>query len=156
MFRDPSAPGEGVRGGDEAVTASAPAERIRADADTVRRRVLVLVEDEPDMRAVIRAMLSIDRRLEIMGEAASAAEALELARSVEPGLIILDHAIDGTITGLQAAPLLKEVAPNAKILLFTAYDMKQEAEGEPAVDAYLRKDSIADLLPTVQELLDLN
>jgi DNA-binding NarL/FixJ family response regulator len=145
-----------LRGSGEAVPASTPTELTRPDSGTERRKVLVLVEDEPDMRAVIRAMLSIDRRLEIIGEASSAPQAIELARSVEPGLIILDHWIDGEITGLQAAPLLKEAAPNAKILLFTAYDMKQAAEGEPAIDAYLRKDSIADLLPTVQGLLDLN
>jgi len=118
-------------------------------------KVLVVVEDEPDMRMVIGLMLRRDSRLEVVGEAASAAEALAIVSDVDPGLIVLDHGIEGDIMGLQAAPLLKQRAPHAKILLFTAYDMRAEADAEPAVDAFLRKDRITELLPTVQGLLDL-
>ena len=119
-------------------------------------KVLVIVEDEPDMRMLISMMLMRDPRLELTGEAASAEEALEVLDSVEPGLIVLDHGIEGDVMGLQAAPLLKAKAPAAKILLFTAFDMRREAEEEPAVDGYLRKDRITELLPTVQRLLDLD
>jgi DNA-binding NarL/FixJ family response regulator len=121
-----------------------------------RVKVFVVVEDEPDMRALIALMLARDPRLELMGEAASAAEALELLDSLEPGLIILDHGIEGDIMGLDAAPLLKAKAPQAKILLFTAFDMRHEASIEPAVDEFLRKDRIGDLLPTVQRMLGLS
>jgi DNA-binding NarL/FixJ family response regulator len=118
-------------------------------------RVLVVVDDDPDVRAVVRAIMAADPRLEVMGEASSADEAVELARSLEPRVIILDHYIDGDVMGLEAAPRLKEVAPRAKILLFTAYDMAAQAKAEPAVDGYLRKDSISELLPTVLEMLAL-
>lgn len=128
----------------------------KADSRLETKNVLVIVEDEPDMRTVIKAMLSADPRINIVGEASTATEAIELARSMEPGLIILDHSIEGDITGLEAAPMLKEVASEAKILLFTAYDLRTAAHDEPAIDAYLRKDSIANLLPTVQSLLDLS
>jgi DNA-binding NarL/FixJ family response regulator len=121
-----------------------------------RVKVFVVVEDEPDMRALIALMLARDPRLELMGEAASAAEALDLLDSLEPGLIILDHGIEGDIMGLDAAPLLKAKAPQAKILLFTAFDMRHEASIEPAVDEFLRKDRIGDLLPTVQRMLGLS
>ena len=59
------------------------------------------------------------------------------------------------MTGLVAAPLLKQAAPTTKILLFTAYDLAGEARAEPAVDAYLRKDHIHLLLATVKRLLGL-
>lgn len=118
-------------------------------------KVLVVVEDEPDMRMLISMMLGRDPRLEVMGEAASAEEALVVLDSVEPGLIVLDHGIEGDVMGLQAAPLLKQKAPRSKILLFTAFDMRREAEEEPAVDGYLRKDRITELLPTVLRLLEL-
>jgi DNA-binding NarL/FixJ family response regulator len=113
------------------------------------------VEDETDMRNLVRALLARDPRLEVMGEASSAAEAVELARSVEPGLIILDHLIDGPVTGLEAAPDLKAVAPNVKILLFSAFDLGREARREPAIDAFLRKDEPMKLLPLAQRLLGL-
>jgi two-component system, NarL family, nitrate/nitrite response regulator NarL len=121
-----------------------------------RIKVFVVVEDEPDMRMLISMMLSKDERLELLGEAASAEEALTMLESLEPGLIVLDHGIEGDIMGLEAAPLLKAKAPNAKILLFTAFDMRREADAEPAIDGYLRKDRIDQLLSTVLRLLDLD
>lgn len=121
-----------------------------------RIKVFVVVEDEPDMRMLISMMLAKDDRLELLGEAASAEEALAMLESLEPGLIVLDHGIEGDIMGLEAAPLLKAKAPNAKILLFTAFDMSREAAAEPAVDGFLRKDRIDQLLPTVVRLLDLD
>jgi DNA-binding NarL/FixJ family response regulator len=121
-----------------------------------RLKVFVVVEDEPDMRSLIALMLGRDPRLELVGEAASAAEALAVLDTVEPGLIILDHGIEGDVMGLDAAPLLKAKAPNAKILLFTAFDMRREATDEPAVDEFLRKDRIGDLLATVQRMLGIS
>src|SRR5688500_2387217 len=121
-----------------------------------RLKVFVVVEDEPDMRALIGLTLRRDPRLEVVGEAASAEEALAILDTCEPGLIILDHGIEGDLMGLQAAPLLKAKAPQAKILLFTAFDMRREASLEPAVDEYLRKDRIGELLATVQRMLGLN
>ena len=124
-------------------------------AETRSVKVLMVVEDEPDMRMLITMMLGRDPRLEMMGEAASADEAIALLDTLEPGLIVLDHGIKGEVMGLEAAPLLKAKAPASKILLFTAFDMRTEAEDEAAVDAYLRKDLINELLPTVQRLLGL-
>lgn len=120
-----------------------------------RVKVFVVVEDEPDMRALISLTLGRDPRLELLGEAASAEEALAVLDTCEPGLIILDHGIEGDVMGLDAAPLLKAKAPQAKILLFTAFDMRSEASREPAVDEFLRKDRIGDLLATVQRMLGL-
>ena len=121
-----------------------------------RVKVFVVVEDEPDMRALIGLTLRRDPRLEVVGQAASAAEALAVLDTCDPGLIILDHGIEGDLMGLQAAPLLKAKAPAAKILLFTAFDMRREASLEPAVDEYLRKDRIGELLPTVLRMLGLS
>jgi DNA-binding NarL/FixJ family response regulator len=124
-------------------------------ADRNNARILVIVEDEPDIRMMIRAILSSDKRIEVCGEAASAAEAIEAARATDPGLIVLDHSIEGDIMGVQAAPLLKQVAPNAKILLFSAFDLRAEANAEPAIDEFLSKSDVGKLLQTVQRLLGL-
>lgn len=115
-----------------------------------------IVEDEPDMRLLIRLALTRDGRLQPVGEASSAAEAFDLLASSSPRLIVLDHSIEGDLTGLEAAPMLKERAGGVKILLFTAHDIAREAAAEPAIDAYLRKDRIDQLLGTVQEMLGLS
>lgn len=116
-------------------------------------RILVVVEDDADIRFLIKLTLRADGRLEVMGEAATAREAIELARTQQPGLIILDHYIEGAMMGLDAVPDLKEAAPAAKILLFSSHDLSAEVARQPLVDHFLRKDRMADLLPTVQALL---
>lgn len=118
-------------------------------------RSFTIVEDQPDMCLLIRLALTRDPRFRAAGAASSADEALALLDDVEPALIILDHSIEGDVMGLQAAPLLKAKAGGAKILLFTAHDMSGEAAAEPAVDGFLRKDRIDQLLATAQRLLGL-
>lgn len=122
---------------------------------TAVRNDLVMVEDDPDYRLLIRVALGVDPRFAMSGEAPSVESGIELAREAHPRLIILDHDLEGQMVGLSAAPKLKAAAPDAKILLFTAYDLEAEARREPAIDAYIRKDDIGKLLPTAQRLLGL-
>jgi DNA-binding NarL/FixJ family response regulator len=122
-------------------------------------RVLAIVEDDPDLRLLIRVTLEVEPEFEVAGEAASGDEALELLRKPqsEPvGLIILDHSLEGELTGLAVAPRLKELAPEARIILFTAYDhLREPAAAEPAIDAFLLKTSIAELLPLARQVTGL-
>ncbi|MCW2923846.1 MAG: hypothetical protein JWM98_1250 [Thermoleophilia bacterium] len=119
-------------------------------------KVLVVVEDDQDMQRLIELTLRGDRRLELSGCCATAEDAVEAAREAQPDLVILDHFIDGTVMGLQAAPAIKAAAPKAAVLLFTSHDLQLEAEREPAVDKFLLKRDIGQLMPTVQELLGLD
>ena len=118
--------------------------------------ILVAVEDDPAFQILIRATLGEASELDVLEEMPATIErALEVAREVQPKLIILDHNLGGEMIGLSAAPKLKEVAPEAKILLFTSYDIGAEARREPAVDAFLRKDNVDQLLSTSNRLLGL-
>lgn len=117
---------------------------------------LVVVEDEPDLQFLIETIFSLDSRFALVGQAASAEEGLELARSTEPRLIVLDHGLTGELTGIDAAPRFKEVAPDAKIILFTAdAELKARAGDEPAIDAFLLKTDITELLPLALQLTGL-
>jgi DNA-binding NarL/FixJ family response regulator len=123
---------------------------------SVEPRVLVAVEDDPAFQVLIRATLGTEPDLDVLDEMPATVErALEVARAVQPKLIILDHNLGGEMVGIETAPKLKEAAPDAKILLFTAYDVEAEARREPAVDAFLRKDDVDELAPTSQRLLGL-
>ena len=118
-------------------------------------RVLVVIEDDPDFRQLIRLVLASESALEVDGEAANADEALPLAEAMQPDLVILDHFIEGTIMGIALAPMIKKVAPTAKIMLFTTHDLAVEVSREPAIDRYLRKHDLNLLLPAVREMLGL-
>lgn len=120
---------------------------------TTARRV-VLVEDETTIRTVIEILLSTEPDLELVGTAATAEEGIDLVRDLAPDLVLLDNQLAGAMTGVQAAPTIKDVAPSVVVLLCTALDLHELAEREPAIDGYLRKDDLVELVDVVRALLD--
>jgi DNA-binding NarL/FixJ family response regulator len=119
-------------------------------------KVMVVVEDDDGMRLLIRRTLMGEAALELAGEASTASEAIEEAKTLHPDLVILDHFIEGDVMGLEAAPKIHDAAPHAKILLFSDHDLASESEREPAIDAFLPKRRLSELLPTVRQLLGLD
>ena len=85
----------------------------------VRVRVLI-VDDEEDLRVMLRLFLGIDPRFEIAGEASDGREALERCGELQPDLIVLDVRMP-RLDGMAALPLLKELCPDVKVALFTAF-----------------------------------
>ena len=116
----------------------------------------VVVEDDLDMQLLIQLKLSADSRLRFCGAVTNLTDAIALANGMGRGVVILDHFIEGQIMGLQAAPLLKAVAPDMPIILFTSHDLAIEASREPTIDAYLRKSDMKNLLPTALRLLGID
>jgi DNA-binding NarL/FixJ family response regulator len=89
----------------------------------VRRRRLVVVDDQPDFLDLIRTRLTRDRTLEVVGEAASGEAALDLISSLipAPGGILVDVEMPG-IDGFETARRLRTVAPTVRIILTSASD----------------------------------
>lgn len=113
----------------------------------------LVVEDDLDMQFLIQLKLKADSHLQFCGAATNSTDAITLAQDKGCGVVILDHFIEGQIMGLQTAPLIKAVAPNMPIILFTSHDLSVEVSREPAIDAYLRKSDMNKLLPTALRLL---
>ena len=118
-------------------------------ADTSYR--VLVVDDEPDLRQLVGIMLEKDPRLEVSASVGTVEEALEAARATSPHVIILDHLLGGDITGLEAAPMLKEASPDSKIVMFSAV-LSDSMEPQPAVDGIVNKLGL-DLLPEMVTLL---
>ena len=119
-------------------------------------KAIIVVEDDPDDEFLIESIFSMDSRFAVSRLADSAEEALEAARVTRPEVIVLDHGLAGKLTGLDAAPLLKELAPNASIILFTAHaELEARANDEAAIDAFLLKTESTQLLPLAQRLTGL-
>jgi DNA-binding NarL/FixJ family response regulator len=119
-------------------------------------KVFVVVEDDPDVQFLVEAIFSMDARFTLAGVVASAEDGLEVARTSQPGIIVLDHGLSGQLTGLDGAPRLKELAPQAKIIMFTAHaDLKDRADHEPAIDGFVLKTESSQLLPLAQRLTGL-
>ena len=105
-------------------------------------KIFVAVEDDPDVQFLVETIFSMDARFTLAAVASSAEEALESLRTTQPEIIVIDHGLPGQLTGLDAAPRLRELAPQAKIIMFTAHaDLKIRAEHEPAIDGFVLKRS---------------
>ncbi|MEP7193872.1 MAG: hypothetical protein ABI903_13510 [Actinomycetota bacterium] len=65
---------------------------------------LAVIEDDPDVHLLIESIFSMDSRFSAANAAETADEALESARKTEPGIIVLDYGLAGSLTGLDAAP----------------------------------------------------
>jgi DNA-binding NarL/FixJ family response regulator len=80
-------------------------------------RVLI-VDDHPLTRDALAALLA-QHDFSVVGEAADGEEAIGLARSLQPDLILLDLAMPG-LDGLSALPRLREAAPRCEVVMLTA------------------------------------
>src|SRR5664280_1990672 len=67
-------------------------------------KILVVVEDDPDVQFLVEAIFAMDPRFTITAVAASAEEALECPPTSEPGIIVLDHGLAGPLPALTASP----------------------------------------------------
>lgn len=93
-------------------------------------RVLI-VDDEDDMRALLREMITIaNDGLSVAGEAVDGDEALRRWREDRPDVVLLDQRMPG-LSGLETAERMLSESPNQAVVLFTAYldsDIQQAAE----------------------------
>jgi DNA-binding NtrC family response regulator len=117
---------------------------------------LVVVEDDEDVQRLVETAFSLDSRFTFVGASATAEGALEMVRTNMPRAIVLDHALAGRLNGLEAAQKFKEVAPQSKIILFTAHaELREAAAAEPAIDAFVLKTEPMRLLRVAQQLLHM-
>lgn len=116
-------------------------------------RVLV-VDDASDMRRMVEVVLREDGRFEIVAEATDGKEAIEQAAAQQPDVIVLDLMMP-RLGGLAAIPYIRKVAPDARILAFSAGgdEMMSEAVLKGA-DAFLDKGEIFDLAASLAVLVD--
>jgi DNA-binding NarL/FixJ family response regulator len=104
-------------------------------------RVLV-ADDHSVVREGLRHVLAGAPGFEVVGEAATAAEALELAGRHVPDVIVLDISMPGG-SGLGIVEQLRKQQPNARILMLSIHDQREYVVESVRAGAhgYIRKDS---------------
>jgi CheY-like chemotaxis protein len=96
----------------------------------VNLKVLV-VDDTEHVRDMLVQMLELDG-FEVVGEAASGEEAISLAQSSDPNVIVMDYVMPD-LDGLSAAKAIKQERPTQPIILYTAYlDANVESQAREA------------------------
>ncbi|MFN8629232.1 MAG: response regulator transcription factor [Chloroflexota bacterium] len=83
-------------------------------------RVLI-AEDHAVVREGTRQLIERDPEIEVIGEAADGAEAVQLAASLQPDVTLLDIHMP-SVNGIEAARRITAERPGARILILSAYD----------------------------------
>lgn len=82
-------------------------------------RVLI-VDDHAIVRDGIRALLAVDKDVQVVGEAGGGREAIELARRLAPDVIVMDIAMPD-LGGLEATLEIRKDRPDAKVVVLSQY-----------------------------------
>ncbi|MBW7935030.1 MAG: response regulator transcription factor [Gemmatimonadaceae bacterium] len=103
---------------------------------------LVLVDDHVIVREGLRHVLEESPEFTIVGEGATAAQAIALAGDLKPDVLVLDISMPGG-SGLHAVPEISERAPNTRVLMLSVHDDSEYILESVRVGAhgYCRKDS---------------
>jgi DNA-binding NarL/FixJ family response regulator len=112
------------------------------DDRVVTRRTRVLIaDDHPLFRAGVRQRLADSRSdVEVVGEASSGGEAVELAWKLRPDVVLMDIAMPH-MNGIDATRRIKERQPEVGVLILTVYDDDQYVSAlvEAGAAGYLLK-----------------
>ncbi|GAA2498438.1 response regulator [Winogradskya humida] len=103
---------------------------------------LLIVDDHPVVRDGLRGMFAGDDRFQVLGEAADGAEALVVARDVDPDVVLMDLRMPG-MDGVSTIRAMRTQGFRARVLVLTTYD--SDSDVLPAIKAgatgYLLKDT---------------
>lgn len=81
---------------------------------------VLLAEDEPLIRAGVRAILASDPGIEVVAEAGDGAEAVELARLHRPDVAVLDIRMP-RLDGLAATAEIRRLLPDVAVVILTTF-----------------------------------
>jgi len=81
---------------------------------------VVVADDLPQIRAVLRRVLDNDDRFEVVGEATTGIEAIDLVSSLRPDAVVLDLAMPG-MNGIEAIPTIVQRSPSTKIVVLSGF-----------------------------------
>ncbi|MDP4500549.1 response regulator transcription factor [Nonomuraea sp. NBC_00507] len=108
---------------------------------------LLIADDHPIVRDGLRGMFTGDPGFEVLAEAGDGAQAVELARALDPDVILMDLRMP-RMDGVTAIRELARLGLKARVLVLTTYDT--DSDVLPAIEAgatgYLLKDALRDEL----------
>ncbi|MGE5261778.1 MAG: response regulator [Acidobacteriota bacterium] len=108
---------------------------------------ILLADDHAIVRRGLQMVLSLEKDFEIVGEASTGTEALNLVRQLRPDLVLMDLKMPG-LGGSRATRLIKGESPGTKVLILTGINVDEEIQLalEAGADGYILKEVSPDEL----------
>jgi DNA-binding NarL/FixJ family response regulator len=89
------------------------------------KKLRILIADDHELvRRGIRGLLETQRGWKVVGEAADGLDLVEKAKTLKPDVFVIDVSMP-ELDGLQAARKIREISPNARIVILTFHESDQ-------------------------------
>jgi len=114
---------------------------------------VLLVDDHSSFRQSLRALLKTNESVEVIGEAGSGYEAVEMAYKLSPDVVFMDIVLPGGYGGLEATRRIKESLPGVKVIMLSGHGENIYVEQALKTGAlgYVHKECAFDELPIALE-----
>jgi len=125
---------------------------LQMDMSSIR---VLIVEDFEPWRRFISSELQKQSNLQAIGEVSDGLEAVQLAKELQPDLILLDIGLP-TIDGIEVARRIREVSPPSKILFVSetrSPEIAEEALNTGACGYVVKSDAATELLSAIKAVL---
>jgi len=123
--------------------------------EPVRKIRLLIVEDHPTVRSGIRVLLKGMTEVEVVGEAADGGQALELARTLTPDLILLDMELP-VLRGDEVMRRVRESLPAVGVLVLSSHNDPEYVRSmvaEGALGYILKEDAPGTLVNAIRGVM---
>jgi DNA-binding NarL/FixJ family response regulator len=125
-------------------------------AASIPEKIRVVIADDHRLFAqALEAILATDDRIEVVGHAADGSEAVRLALSLDPDVVLMDIAMP-VMDGFQAARQIRKQRTAACILMLTGSNSRTDVDRarEAGAAGYVTKDRIAaELVDAILEVV---
>jgi two-component system response regulator DesR len=111
---------------------------------------IVIADDHPDYRTLVRLLVGALSDVLVVGEAADGPEALALVLRECPDLVIADMVMP-RLNGVELTTRIKQERPQTKVILMSAYTQEtyRRAAAVSGADAFVYKQAISGDLPAL-------
>jgi len=120
----------------------------------MKRITVLLAEDHQVVREGFRSLLEREPDINVVGEAQSGRQAVELTRKLRPAVVVMDIAMP-LLNGLEAERQIRKEVPNTKVLILSAHSDDAYVEQVAALGGagfLLKHTSSHDLAAAIREV----
>lgn len=103
---------------------------------------VMIVDDQAPFRRAARMVMAATPGFDVIGEAESGEEAVDLFEHIEPGLVLMDINLGRGINGIEATRRITQAHPDATVLLLSTYQAADLPSGADSCGAagYVNKE----------------